>query len=750
MLDVDGVPILQRNIELMRDQLGVGEIFIVVGHQGDVIRRHFGDGGALGVRIEYVVNMRLDLELPYSIYLAARRIDRPCCLILADECYVGTNHAELLAAADPTALVTCSLIESDYAKQVRKNYVVRMRDGWIVDLIEKPSTVEDRKMGTGTYLLQPEALRLLEDAYRDGPESGPRDWTSWLASLARGGRRIAPFYLTGSYVNVNSRDDLNQANFLVRDLRFEEKSASLVYVIDGEEEAAAGPVARFADLPDVDEVVAVARRSTPALEAVAAREKVRLVVTPSPDQSIGDLVRRGLDGASGNILLLSYSDDTFSPRDVPKLLVYLRDADMVVGTRTTRQMIEQGANMRGIVRWSHVVLAKLLQILWWRFESRFTDICCVYRGLWRSTYETIRVNLAAEGVEIFPEMVIEVLRARRRIIEIPVNYYNRDLEYAYVRGKYQSVATFARVLWLLVRKRWQDGLIARALAALRESLAAPPPGHDGAEVDRIRTLEKAWQDQVGSALLDKPYEQPGSAAVFEEQFDRLIDLLHPPPGGVVVEIGCGRGHFLSRLQKARGADRTMVGLDLSKAVFRLPDKGLAGVQADGERLPFRDASADCVIYDGSLHHCIDYPAALREAVRILAPGGSLLIYEPVVSGFTVLAHRLLDPLIFRYGTTYESPIDIHYKPAFREAVVTRVLGESGLHVRKNRSDFLAYPFTGCYAGSLFTRSERFMRWLIAAERRIDATPLLGRLGRALAWRFTILATKEPAPVRGGR
>ena len=93
---------------------------------------------------------------------------------------------------------------------------------------------------------------------------------------------------------------------------------------------------------------------------------------------------------------------------------------MVVGTRTTRQMIEQGTNMRGMVRGAHLLLAKLLEVLWWRFECRFTDVCCVYRGLWRSTYESIRSNLTATGVEVFPEMVIEVLRTRRRIIEVPV------------------------------------------------------------------------------------------------------------------------------------------------------------------------------------------------------------------------------------------------------------------------------------------------------------------------------------------
>src|SRR5439155_12601786 len=72
MLEVDGVPLVRRNVELLRDQLGIRDIRIVVGHRGDVVQRHLGDGAALGVRIGYVVNDRLDLELPYSVYLGTR------------------------------------------------------------------------------------------------------------------------------------------------------------------------------------------------------------------------------------------------------------------------------------------------------------------------------------------------------------------------------------------------------------------------------------------------------------------------------------------------------------------------------------------------------------------------------------------------------------------------------------------------------------------------------------------------------
>src|SRR6185503_16324482 len=107
---------------------------------------------------------------------------------------------------------------------------------------------------------------------------GPRDWTGWLAEQAREGGKLKPCHLTGRYVNVNSRDDLNWANYLVRDLHFEQKRKSFVYVIDADEEAAARPVKRFAEEAEVDEVIAVTRRAGPALEQVAADPKVRLVV----------------------------------------------------------------------------------------------------------------------------------------------------------------------------------------------------------------------------------------------------------------------------------------------------------------------------------------------------------------------------------------------------------------------------------------------------------------------------------------
>jgi len=454
MLEIDGVPLIRRNVELMRDRMGIRKIRIVIGHHGEVIRDHLGTGDALGVEIEYIENDRLALELGYSVFLGVRGVESHAVVLLADECYIGTNHDELVRSDFGDALAVCGMIQSPYAKHIRKNYTVTLDGDRVTDLHEKPTVVTGNLMGTGTFLLSPRFIQLLESAFAGDPARGPRDFISWVGQRCREGVDVRAFVLSGSYVNVNSRDDLNWGNYLLRELSFEKKKTSLVYVVDGEEERAARPVDSFAERPEIDEVIVVTRRMTPALLKAGSNAKVRLL-PPLPEETpIGQLFITGLDAASGDILMTSYSDDTFSARDVAKMLVYLKDADLVVGTRTTRQMIEQGTNMRGLVRAVHLFLAKVLEMLWWRFDCRFTDVCCVYRAMWRSTYRTIRGNLTASGVEVIAEMVIEVLRARRRIIEIPVNYYNRDLEFDYVRSRYQNVGTFLRILGLMLRKRF--------------------------------------------------------------------------------------------------------------------------------------------------------------------------------------------------------------------------------------------------------------------------------------------------------
>lgn len=265
---------------------------------------------------------------------------------------------------------------------------------------------------------------------------------------------------------------------------------------------------------------------------------------------------------------------------------------------------------------------------------------------------------------------------------------------------------------------------------------------EGALAQELRLRERRWQNEVGHALLDKPFEHEGSALVFQRQFERIERALAGAPAGPLVEVGCGRGQLLEYLRRRPiGHGRLVVGVDPSIAVAGLPARGVAAVRADGEQLPFHDGSVAALVYSGALHHVVDYRRALREALRVLAPGGRLVVFEPSSSLFNRIVHRVLDPIVFRASLEYESPVDQHYKHAFQEEAVVDELARCGVSVRRSRSDFLAYPVTGCYAGSALARSPRLMRGLVALEGLIERAPAIGAVARIAAWRFLIAADK---------
>jgi demethylmenaquinone methyltransferase/2-methoxy-6-polyprenyl-1,4-benzoquinol methylase len=85
------------------------------------------------------------------------------------------------------------------------------------------------------------------------------------------------------------------------------------------------------------------------------------------------------------------------------------------------------------------------------------------------------------------------------------------------------------------------------------------------------------------------------------------------------------------------------GAMLERGRDRLIDAGLTQgiqyVQANAERLPFADASFDCVTIGFGLRNVTDKPAALAAMRRVLRPGGQLLVLEfsqPVAPGLKPL------------------------------------------------------------------------------------------------------------------
>jgi ArsR family transcriptional regulator len=109
-------------------------------------------------------------------------------------------------------------------------------------------------------------------------------------------------------------------------------------------------------------------------------------------------------------------------------------------------------------------------------------------------------------------------------------------------------------------------------------------------------------------------------------------LGHLLPALDVADIGCGEGYLT--LEAARWA-RNVVGIDRSEEVLdraralaaRRHVTNVQWKKGDLTRLPVRDASVDVALLSQTLHHAREPGEALTEAVRILKPGGRLLLLD---------------------------------------------------------------------------------------------------------------------------
>lgn len=119
-------------------------------------------------------------------------------------------------------------------------------------------------------------------------------------------------------------------------------------------------------------------------------------------------------------------------------------------------------------------------------------------------------------------------------------------------------------------------------------------------------------------------EQAHRNPAFQARWQAAIQQHNPGgwDGKVVIDLGCGAGTLWERLG---GEPAEIIGVDISLgALHWAAADGYAALRADVHQLPLRDACADIVCANALLHHC-DQPAqVLREAARLVKPGGLLI------------------------------------------------------------------------------------------------------------------------------
>ncbi|MCA9546762.1 MAG: class I SAM-dependent methyltransferase [Myxococcales bacterium] len=148
------------------------------------------------------------------------------------------------------------------------------------------------------------------------------------------------------------------------------------------------------------------------------------------------------------------------------------------------------------------------------------------------------------------------------------------------------------------------------------------------------TADPRFWDRIAERYAAKPVDDP---AAFERKIAITLDRL--PPGGQVLDVGCGTGSLCLRLAPHGGQ---VQGLDLSPEMIRIARGKAAAAQAanvafqvgpfDDTFTAVADGSLDVVCAYSLLHLVRDRPAALRHLFRLLKPGGSFIASTACLGG----------------------------------------------------------------------------------------------------------------------
>ncbi len=210
------------------------------------------------------------------------------------------------------------------------------------------------------------------------------------------------------------------------------------------------------EAPTIADVIARCRASTPGLREIlvvddgsrddtaALAEAAGATVLRLPiNRGKGVAIRHGLTHAKGDVFLFLDADGQDDPEDIPRLLDALApDVDMVVGSRFMGTF-HHGA-ITPLNRVGNVLLTQAANVL---FRARLTDTQAGFRVVRRSAVE--RVHLTAERYNIEVDLLLGVLRAGGRVVEVPVTRRAR----AHGQSGLHSFRDGARILAHIVRRR---------------------------------------------------------------------------------------------------------------------------------------------------------------------------------------------------------------------------------------------------------------------------------------------------------
>ncbi len=191
-----------------------------------------------------------------------------------------------------------------------------------------------------------------------------------------------------------------------------------------DEKAIGRAVKDFKQLKEVEKIIVIDNNciDNTALEA----KKAGAIVVKESTQGYGAACIRALKEARkyGNLICLVEGDCTYSSADLKKLVAYIENVDIVVGTRTTEELVNSDSQVTPFIRYGNLFLSKLIQLRYWD-KLRLTDVGTTFRVIRPEALDKIINQLTVTGNSFSPHMILIALKNDLRVIEIPITFKKR-------------------------------------------------------------------------------------------------------------------------------------------------------------------------------------------------------------------------------------------------------------------------------------------------------------------------------------
>ncbi|QUC64787.1 glycosyltransferase family 2 protein [Nitrosopumilus sp. K4] len=218
----------------------------------------------------------------------------------------------------------------------------------------------------------------------------------------------------------------------------ESKQICVIIVAYNEELAIGKVIDDFVLQKNVKEVIVIDNHSEDNTVKIAQEHGAK-VITKEKNMGFGHSCVVGFQEAlktDYDIIVLVEGDGSSNGYDLEKMIPYLDNSDLVLGTRLIQTLSEKGNQVKMMYVWGNYFLAKLIQIKFFSLlhmgSVSLTDVGCILRVIRKESLKEIiqsftdhRTGKVIPGNEFSLYMIIESIKANLRVVEVPVTSNKR-------------------------------------------------------------------------------------------------------------------------------------------------------------------------------------------------------------------------------------------------------------------------------------------------------------------------------------